>query len=115
MSAFQPPEFKLLQQLLDSGINLQTDARRRLKVNAPEGALTPTFVEELRQHKQGLVQALRLVRCGACDSTIYVDVPIHNGRSTRRDCATCNNTLGFPAWYSKHPIKKEATFATGPR
>jgi hypothetical protein len=36
--------------------------------------------------------------CKKCGSTITVDVPIHGGRSTRRDCGRCGRTLGFPRW-----------------
>ena len=28
-----------------------------------------------------------------------VDVPIHNGRSVRRDCATCHRFIDFVLWY----------------
>lgn len=36
--------------------------------------------------------------CKRCDFHEYRDSPIHNGRSTRRDCARCNRTDGFPVW-----------------
>ncbi|NBW16289.1 MAG: hypothetical protein EBR82_50745 [Caulobacteraceae bacterium] len=38
-------------------------------------------------------------RC-LCGSLYGVDVPIHGGESTRRDCAQCMKFLGFPRWYS---------------
>jgi hypothetical protein len=28
-----------------------------------------------------------------------VDVPIHHGRSIRRDCAECNRFVAFVRWY----------------
>ncbi|MFH1264135.1 MAG: hypothetical protein ABIK89_00295 [Planctomycetota bacterium] len=34
-----------------------------------------------------------------CGSRSYVDVAIHNGQSTRRDCAVCDKFLGFIKWY----------------
>jgi hypothetical protein len=37
--------------------------------------------------------------CDRCGSTRFVDTPIHEGRSTRRDCALCHRTWGFPRWY----------------
>lgn len=36
--------------------------------------------------------------CDRCDGHRYLDNPIHGGRSTRRDCATCGRTWGFPVW-----------------
>jgi len=37
--------------------------------------------------------------CKRCGSRRYVDRPIHQGQSTRRDCAVCRLTHGFPRWY----------------
>ena len=36
-----------------------------------------------------------------CGSTTTVDVTIHNGRSTRRDCARCRRFISFPVWYDR--------------
>jgi hypothetical protein len=36
-----------------------------------------------------------------CGSTKWRDVPIHGGRSIRRDCARCGRFLGFPLWYGQ--------------
>jgi len=38
------------------------------------------------------------VRCGRCGSSGFRDIPIHQGRSTRRDCQRCGHTAGFPVW-----------------
>ena len=45
----------------------------------------------------------RLDRCPRCQGREFRDVPIHNGRSVRRDCATarCRATWGFPVWYGQ--------------
>ena len=40
-----------------------------------------------------------VVRCWHCGSTSVVNVPIHGGQSTRRDCSRCAATQGFPIWY----------------
>src|SRR6516225_10946236 len=40
-------------------------------------------------------------QCDRCGSTSFVDVQIHNGQSTRRDCARCRRFAGFPVWYGK--------------
>ena len=37
-------------------------------------------------------------RCPRCGCTTCQDVPIHDGRSTRRDCARCGRAVGFPVW-----------------
>jgi hypothetical protein len=42
-----------------------------------------------------------LVACDRCGFDEFVDVPIHEGRSTRCDCARCGLTLGFPIWYGR--------------
>ena len=58
-----------------------------------------------------------------CGSTRYVDTPIHNGRSLRRNCQQCGRFLGFPRWYGQRQedcrpdptAKEEAHFeAEGP-
>lgn len=36
-----------------------------------------------------------------CGSTSWLDAPIHNGRTIRRNCARCGRFLGFPVWYGK--------------
>ena len=42
-----------------------------------------------------------LVSCDRCGSTDYRDVPVHNGQSSRRDCAQCHRFLGWPRWYGQ--------------
>ena len=37
-------------------------------------------------------------RCGA---TNWRDVPIHGGKSIRRDCGRCGRFVDFPVWYGK--------------
>jgi hypothetical protein len=36
-----------------------------------------------------------------CGSTKWRDVPIHGGRSIRRDCARCGRFIAFPLWYGR--------------
>lgn len=46
-------------------------------------------------------KAARLIApCERCGSSAFVDVPIHNGNSYRRDCGMCGTTLGFPVWHA---------------
>jgi hypothetical protein len=47
---------------------------------------------------------LPVCRCGA---TTWVDVPIHGGRSVRRDCGSCGRFMDFPVWYGKLTLPSE--------
>lgn len=42
-----------------------------------------------------------LTVCDRCQSDQYVDVPIHDGQSLRRDCRRCRRFMGFPTWYEQ--------------
>ena len=43
--------------------------------------------------------------CDRCGFDKFVDVPIHGGTSTRRDCARCGLMACFPVWYGEeNPI-----------
>jgi hypothetical protein len=51
-----------------------------------------------------------------CGSTRWRDVPIHGGRSIRRDCARCGRFLSFPLWYGHkedEPASAQAQGADG--
>lgn len=37
--------------------------------------------------------------CPRCGSSEHIDIQIHNGGSTRRDCARCGKFIDFPVWY----------------
>jgi hypothetical protein len=39
--------------------------------------------------------------CPRCRSTGFLDVPIHNGQSVRRDCARCGRFIVFVVWYGR--------------
>jgi hypothetical protein len=39
--------------------------------------------------------------CDRCGFGKFIDSPIHDGQSVRRDCARCKTTLGFPVWYGR--------------
>ncbi len=39
--------------------------------------------------------------CDRCGAMEYRDVPIHGGRSTRRDCAQCGRFRSWPTWSSR--------------
>lgn len=46
----------------------------------------------------------QICRCG---STTYRDVPIHDGRSARRDCGRCGRFIKFPVWYGNGTLHNE--------
>ncbi|MFO0791936.1 MAG: hypothetical protein U0805_20940 [Pirellulales bacterium] len=51
--------------------------------------------------------------CERCGFDGYVDHPIHNGESTRRDCARCGRTVGFPVWYGEaNPVNTRLAAVT---
>jgi len=71
----------------------------RLVIDAPQGVVTPDLAKAMRTHKAALVHAVRVAGpCGNCGSTRFIDTPIHEGRSVRRDCGDCGRTWGFPVW-----------------
>jgi len=39
--------------------------------------------------------------CARCGAGEFRDVPIHEGRSIRRECARCGRFVGFPVWHGK--------------
>jgi len=48
--------------------------------------------------------AAKICRCGAAK---WRDVPIHDGRSIRRDCARCGRFIDFTVWYGKDAFPYE--------
>jgi hypothetical protein len=71
----------------------------RIVVDAPNEALTPDLIDSIKEHHAVLQEHLRLHGpCSRCCSEDYIDVPIHDGRSMRRDCACCHQTKGFSVW-----------------
>ena len=82
----------------------------------PLEQLTPSDLENLREHKATILRLLRSegivyenrfadprpwTTCDRCGSTDHRDIPIHNGQSARRDCAQCNRFLGWPRWHGR--------------
>ncbi len=37
--------------------------------------------------------------CLRCHSRAFHEIPIHDGRSIRRDCASCGRFVAFSVWY----------------
>jgi hypothetical protein len=44
----------------------------------------------------------QICRCG---SITWRDVPIHDGRSVRRDCGRCGRFIDFPIWYGNGTLQ----------
>jgi len=112
---------KLIADCDAQGIRLAPVGDGGLTIDAPQAALTPELLNRLKAHKAELLAMLRpapeaaaepvgdshvpveilqrakpVCRCG---STTWRDVPIHGGRSNRRDCGRCGRFLGFPVWH----------------
>jgi hypothetical protein len=48
-----------------------------------------------------------------CGSTTWRDVPIHDGRSTQRDCTRCRRFIDFTRWYENNRTDSPQTSARG--
>ena len=108
------PVSQLLATCDSLGIRLLPDADGGLSIDAPQDALTPELLQQLVATKVDLLAhlaaeqlqtetptsataaAIAVCRCG---STAWQDVLIHDGRSTRRDCARCGRFIDFSRWY----------------
>ncbi len=53
------------------------------------------------KHRESNRLSRVLAACDRCWSAGYVDVPIHNGNSKRRDCVQCHRFMGWPRWYGR--------------
>jgi hypothetical protein len=109
------PVTQLLATCDSLGIRLLPGADGGLSVDAPQDALTPDLLQQLVAAKVDLLAHLAADRSPGiqtissatgtevvicrCGSTTWQDVPIHDGRSTRRDCAHCARFIDFSRWY----------------
>lgn len=119
MSPAPSPAIALLEECEAREVRLAPSPNGGLTVDGPEEVLTSGLLERLKRHKAELLAILtpvplpvpRAEPCNAptksaeaacqCGSTEGIDVPIHEGRSLRRDCARCGRFLDFPVWYGK--------------
>ena len=120
MTGTMPLLSGLLAECHAQGIRLVPSDDGDLTVDAPQGALTPDLLEQLRAQKAALVAHL-LPRCRRearyatsapaatpicrCGSATWRDVAIHDGRSTRRDCAECGRFIDFSRWYDAFALQ----------
>ena len=111
---------ELLTECDAIGIRLVPAGKGGLTINAPQEVLTPDLVERLRTNKSELVALLqpkprldymrtaltdRAAPVCRCGSAVWRDVPIHNGQSTRRDCARCGRFIDFSRWYGTDALQ----------
>lgn len=114
----------LLAKCHNHGIRLLPVGIDGLTIDAPQGALSPELLEQLKAQKRELLTLLRpvapvhalavapapriarkpLCKCG---STTVRDVPIHGGHSIRRDCSRCGQFIDFPLWHGKDALHNE--------
>ena len=101
----------LISDLHNRGVELVAEGDK-LRFR-PADRLTSTDLVHLRHHKPEILRRLRLeainrfadlrptTACDRCGSTDFVDVPIHGGRSIRRDCERCDHFKGWSMWYGR--------------
>lgn len=81
----------------------QLAACRRASVEWESEPPTGDDITELA----GTASNRQVLRCDRCRSTDYRDTLIHEGRSTRLDCAQCGRFIAFPKWYEKNTLQNE--------
>jgi hypothetical protein len=105
----------LLAECEALGIRLSPASNGDLTVRGPKHALTGDLIERLKGLKVELLTLLApptdrrplgkaICRCG---SPAWRDVPIHGGRSLRRDCGRCGRFISFPVWHGQDTLRKE--------
>jgi hypothetical protein len=77
-----------------SDADLETEVR-----NGQSGG--PGAVSEEGEVSSSHVVGRSAAPCPRCGSHEHRDVPIHDGASTRRDCARCHRFICFPVWYGR--------------
>jgi len=93
----------LLAECEAVGICLSAEAGG-LGVDGPPASFTPERLARLAAHKADLLAWLATTVPGAacrCGSSTWADVPIHGGRSLRRDCGRCGRFFDFPRWHGR--------------
>jgi len=91
----------LLDTLLRSDVTLFLDGNR-LRYRAPEGVLTPELRAAISEHRQGIMDHLRVEKnsvgafwkCVTCDRHNWVDAPLKDGR-IRTTCGKCGRFIGY--------------------
>lgn len=76
-------------------------ARKSEVLEAIAGDIKPSLSSWTVPQASGSPNEGRSDRCPRCGHEEFVDVPIHNGASCRRDCAHCGKFWRFPVWYGR--------------
>ena len=105
---------ELLAQCAALGVRLIPEGGGGLLIDFPNSGLPPGLIDSLSCHKLQILALLEgaapaspspgaavqegtsahvICRCGSSD---WIDTPINNGQSRRRDCARCGRHIGFP-------------------
>jgi hypothetical protein len=110
-NATAKPLRSLLVECQDRVITLSADRGGSLGVEGPAFQLDADLLSDLKSRKPQILAILAEAPdptvdvpgapCPTCPSRVYRDYPTHGGLSTRRDCAECGRTLGFPRWYGE--------------
>ena len=95
----------LLKKIRLAGFRLSVDANRNITIRCQRSAVDPAILEEISKHKSEIRNRLayenRATVCQYCNTTETVTIPIHEGRSTRLDCAKCGRFMRWGVWQGK--------------
>jgi len=104
---YEPKFTALMNKLWVQEIILTFNATgNSVRVNAPNGIVDSELLVEIQEYKPEIIKYMqdesRGLVCPRCRTSGYVTLfPIHNGQSTRLDCAHCGRFLRFGIWYGK--------------
>ena len=84
---------------------MTVNPKGEILLKGPAWVRASAIPETIRKFKPEIVQYLKAEQwdlvCDRCGTGSYVMVEIHDGRSTRLDCAICSRFLRFGTWYNK--------------
>jgi hypothetical protein len=91
----------LLRTLADRAVELYLDGDH-LRFRAPEGALTPKLRGDIADHREAIIEQLRMAattaignrHCGNCDWRTWRDGLPKDGR-IRTTCGKCGRFVGY--------------------
>lgn len=71
-------------------------------ITDPVDAMDEILLERIQQSWSKISERLRAKHkdtiCQRCGSIEHVEIPIHEGKAVRRDCAKCGRFITFPLW-----------------
>ncbi len=93
------------------GIRLNVTRDGGVTIDAPKDALSLELLERVRAHKAELIEQIATKASAAarpvcrCGSTKWREAAIHDGQSTRRDCAGCGRFIDFSSWHGTDALQ----------